>query len=93
MPHEHGDVPGPTTKGGDRPAESARPGQRAAESQPSPPAPLGYGEQASENLDTAKAAPEPVREKFFNPSDGESPTQTSAPHHGGGYISIPGEDS
>jgi hypothetical protein len=93
MPHEHGDVPGPTTRVGERPEDSARPGQPAAESQASPPAPLGYGEEASENLGTAAAAPEPVREKFSNPSDGESPTRTGAPHHGGGYMLIPGEDS
>jgi hypothetical protein len=93
MPHEHGDVPGPTTKGGERPEDSARPGQHAAEAQPSPPAPLGYGEEASENLGTTKAAPEPVREKFSNPSDGESMTHADAAHHGGGYMLIPGEDS
>lgn len=93
MPHEHGDVPGPTTKGGERPEGSARPGQRAAESQPSPPAPLGYGEEASENLGTTTAPPPAAPEKYRDPSDGESPARASAPHHGGGYMLIPGEDS
>jgi hypothetical protein len=93
MPHEHGDVPGPTTKGGERAENSARPGERAAERQASPPAPLGYGEGASENLGTT-AAPPPVPEKFANPSEGEATTRTDAPHRGGGgYVLIPGEDS
>jgi hypothetical protein len=93
MPREHGDVPGPTTKEGERPEESARPGQHAAEAQPSPPAPLGYGEGASENLGTAKAAPDPMRETFTPPNDGEPATRTNVSHHGGGYVLIPGEDS
>ncbi len=93
MPHEHGDVPGPTTKGGARPDNSARPGQHAAEGQASPPAPLGYGEEASENLGTTAAVPDPIPEKVSNPSDGESPTRTDAPTRGGGYILLPGEGS
>ncbi|MDQ2786778.1 MAG: hypothetical protein M3Y58_17450 [Chloroflexota bacterium] len=93
MPHEHGDVPGPTTHKGERPANSAQPGEQAAESQASPPAPLGYGEEASENLGTTTAAPNPAPEKFYNPSEGESATRTNAPPRGGGYLSIPGEDS
>jgi len=93
MSHQRGDVPGPTTKGSDRPADSAQPGERAAESQASPPAPLGYGEEASENLGASKAAPNPVPEKFYNPSEGESATEATMPPRGGGYLSIPGEDS
>ncbi len=95
MSHQRGDVPGPTTRESDRPADSAQPGERAAESQASPPAPLGYGEEASENLGTTKAAaaPNPAPEKFYNPSEGESTTQTSMPPRGGGYLSLPGEDS
>jgi len=92
MPHEHGDVPGPTTKGGERPDNSARPGQPAAEGQASPPAPLGYGEEASENLGTTETAPDLVPEKFSNPSEGESPTRRDASQRGGGYIRLPGED-
>lgn len=92
MPHEHGDVPGPTTKDGERAENSARPGERAAGQQASPPAPLGYGEEASENLGTT-AAPKPVPEKFPTPSAGESAARTDTPHRGGGYILIPGEDS
>ncbi len=93
MPHEHGDVPGPTTPGGERPDNSARPGQRAAEGQASPPAPLGYGEEASENVGPTETAPDPVPEKVYNPSEGESATHTSAPRQGGGYLFLPGEDS
>ncbi len=95
MPHEHGDVPGPTTRKGDRPANSAQPGEQAAESQASPSAPLGYGEGASENLGTTKAAvaPTPAPEKFYNPSEGDSTTRTTTPSRGGGYLSLPGEDS
>ncbi|MGI8687575.1 MAG: hypothetical protein ACR2M3_03255 [Thermomicrobiales bacterium] len=93
MPHQHGDVPGPTTKEGDRPANSAQPGEQAAESQASPPAPLGYGEEASENLGTTKGAPTTEPEKFYNPSEGESATRTNMPSRGGGYLSIPGENS
>lgn len=92
MPHEHGDVPGPTTKEGDRPANSARPGERAAESQASPPAPLGYGEEASENFGTTNAAPDPTPEKFHSPSDGEPATRTSAPDHSGGSMPTRDED-
>jgi len=84
MPHEHGDVPGPTTKEGDRPANSAQPGEHASEAQSSPPPPLGYGEEASENLGTTKDAPDPVPEKVYNPSEGESATRTNAPPRGGG---------
>ncbi len=93
MQHQRGDVPGPTTTGGDRTEESARPGQRAATGQASPPAPLGYGEEASENTGRSETAPDPVPEKFYNPSEGESPTRTDAPKSGGGYIILPGEDS
>ncbi|MHB8646035.1 MAG: hypothetical protein ACYDAR_09640 [Thermomicrobiales bacterium] len=93
MTHEHGDVPGPTTKGGARPANSARPGQHAAEAQASPPAPLGYGEEASENFGTTGTAPDPMPRKYHSPSEGESPARSSAPHRGGGYVVIPGEDS
>lgn len=92
MPHQHGDVPGPTTKRSERPEDSAQPGQHAAESQPSPPAPLGYGEEASENLGTAPS-PNPAPEKYYDPSNDESPTRTSVPRQGGGYMLIPGEDS
>ena len=83
MAHEHGDVPGPTSKrGGTRPAQSALPGQQAAEGQPSPPAPLGYGEEASENTGSTRNALEPVREIYYNPSEGESPGGTRAPKRG-----------
>ena len=92
MPHEHGDVPGPTTSDGERAENSARPGEHAAGQQASPPAPLGYGEGASENLGTT-AAPRPVPEKVAHPSAGESTTHTDTPHRGGGYVLIPGEDS
>lgn len=84
MGHEHGDVPGPTTKGGKRPTNSAHPGQHAAERQASPPAPLGYGEEASENTGRTGSAPEPVREKYYNPSDGEAAGRPDAPRRGGG---------
>jgi len=84
MAHEHGDVPGPTTKGGERAANSALPGQRAAESQASPPAPLGYGEEASENTGSAGNAPDPVPEKFYNPSEGESAARADTPKSAGG---------
>jgi hypothetical protein len=93
MQHQRGDVPGPTTKEGDRTDESARPGQHAASAQASPPAPLGYGEEASENRGESDNAPAPVREKYYKPSEGESPTRTDAPNRGGGYFSLPGEDS
>lgn len=92
MPHEHGDVPGPTTKSGERAENSARPGEHAAGQQASPPAPLGYGEEASENLGTTTAPP-PVRKKFANPGEGESAPRTERAHRGGGYVLIPGEDS
>lgn len=92
MRHEHGDVPGPTTKGGERPAHSAQPGQRAAERQASPPAPLGYGEEASENTGRTESVPDPAPEKFYNPSEGESAARTSTPKSGGGYFVLPGED-
>jgi len=85
MSHEHGDVPGPTGKPGAHPVHSARPGEHAAEPQASPPAPLGYGEEASENLGTTTPPPKPAAE--------EPATQASAPLHGGGYLLIPGEDS
>ena len=45
--------------------ESARPGQHAASGQASPPAPLGYGEEASENTGPSGNAPDPVTEKFY----------------------------
>lgn len=93
MSHEHGDVPGPTSKHGARPAHSARPGEHAAEPQASPPAPLGYGEAASENLGTMTTPPKPMAEKSAIPSDGRPVTQESTPHRGGGYLLIPGEDS
>ncbi|GEM_PF-5472366 len=93
MSHQHGDVPGPTTKGGARPANSARPGQRAAEQQTSSPAPLGYGEEASETLGVTGATADPAPRKFANPGDSESAARTSAAHRGGGYTPIPGEDS
>ena len=89
MQHQRGDVPGPTTQGGERAEDSARPGERAAESQPSPPPPLGYGEGSSTT--PAGEQPDPVPEKYHNPSEGESPTRT--PSRGGGYLIIPGEDS
>lgn len=85
MGHERGDVPGPTTKGGERPAQSARPGQSAASGQASPPAPLGFGEEASENTGRSGGTPDPVSEKFYNPSEGESPARTDAPKSGGGF--------
>jgi hypothetical protein len=93
MGHEHGDVPGPTTKGGTRPANSPQPGQRAAEEQSSPPAPLGYGEEASENTGQTGNAPDPVPEKFYNPSEGESAARADAPKSGGGHFVLPGENS
>jgi hypothetical protein len=85
MQHQRGDVPGPTTKGGDRTEESARPGQHAASGQASPPAPLGYGEEASENTGRSGNAPDPAAEKVSPPREGGS--------RGGGYLLIPGEDS
>lgn len=80
MVHEHGDVPGPTTKrGGDDPKNSAPPRRRAAEPTASPTAPLGYDEGTSEEPGTER---EPVREKFYNPSAGESARRT--PERGSG---------
>jgi len=93
MQHQRGDVPGPTTKDGDRAEDSARPGQHAASAQASPPAPLGYGEEASENLGDRESVSAPVREKYYKPSEGDSPTRTDTPSRGGGYFTIPGEDS
>lgn len=93
MQHQRGDVPGPTTKGGDRTEESARPGQRAAVGQASPPAPLGYGEEASENRGESANAPAPMRERYHKPSAGDSPTRADTPGRGGGYFPLPGEDS
>lgn len=89
MAHEHGDVPGPTTKrGGQDPANSAPPNRRAAEATASPEAPLGFDEGTSE---TPGAEREPVREKYYNPSEGESPRRT--PEKGSGSGPLPGEDS
>jgi hypothetical protein len=93
MQHQRGDVPGPTTKGGDRTEDSARPGEHATSGQASPPAPLGYGEEASENIGQSGNAPDPIAEKFHNPSEGESAARADAPKSGGGYVIIPGEDS
>jgi hypothetical protein len=93
MQHQRGDVPGPTTKGGDRTEDSARPGEQAASGQASPPAPLGYGEEASENTGQSGNAPDPIGEKFYNPSEGESAARTDASRSGGGYLVLPGEDS
>ncbi len=93
MQHERGAVPGPTSKEGERATDSAEPGEQAATQQASPPAPLGYGEEASENLGSSDHTPNPPREKYRSPSEGESETQTSAPHRGGGYLFLPGEDS
>jgi hypothetical protein len=93
MAHEHGDVPGPTTKDGERAANSALPGQRATERQASPPPPLGYGEEASENIGESGNAPDPAPEKFYNPSDGESATRTRTQNRGGGYLPMPGKAS
>jgi hypothetical protein len=85
MQHQRGDVPGPTTKGGDRTEDSARRGEHAASGQASPPAPLGYGEEASENTGRSGNAPDPAAEKVSPPREGGS--------RGGGYLLIPGEDS
>jgi hypothetical protein len=88
MAHEHGDVPGPTTQAG-RPAENtAPPHEQAARPTPSSGAPLGYGEGTSEQPGTE---PNPTREKFYNPSEGESAQRT--PERGSDTAPIPGEDS
>ncbi len=88
MQHQRGDVPGPTTRGGDRPADSAPIGEPAAEAKASPAAPLGYGEGTS---DTPGTEADPNPEKFYNPSEGESATRTSTPK-GGGSSAIPKEN-
>lgn len=88
MAHEHGDVPGPTTKrGGQDPANSAPPRTRAAEPTASPEAPLGFDEGTSETPGTER---EPVREKYYNPSAGESAQRTPEQ---GSRTGLPGEDS
>jgi hypothetical protein len=93
MQHQRGDVPGPTTKGGERTEDSARSGEHAASGQTSPPAPLGYGEEASENTGRSGKAPDPAPEKYYDPSEGESAARAGTPRSGGGCVILPGEDS
>ncbi len=89
MQHQRGDVPGPTTKGGVRPEGSALPGERATEPQPSPPPPLGYGEGSSTTPISEEPSASP--DKYYNPSEGESPMHTRASESGSSPLS--GEDS
>jgi hypothetical protein len=88
MAHERGDVPGPTTKTAPPAENDAPPGTRAARPTPSSGAPLGFDEGTSEQ---PGPEPNPVPDKVYDPSEGESARRT--PNRGGGFLALPGEDA